>query len=604
MTILGGSQVRFTLPSAFAFLLLSASAVQGYIEIPYTMGRVVNESQQICLVEITKLDKDKGLIIYKKLKDIKGVYAGQELKHNIGKRGFHAREWQTVMGWAAVGKKAVFFSNGGASETCTGSYWYQCYKEGDWWGMSHAEPFLLRAYCGDAEKLGEFIGDMLQNKEVVIPCMFDEPNRQLLHDRKGKMQLMKASLKLNDYNAKRDFVGWGGDPVDIPQYKTVILLTEGADGWKYNVAQPIVASGSGWTTANYNDAAWTRGKAPLGYGEDEINKRKGTTINLSDKGKPFVFRNEFTIPAEVLQQKDITFKLEVASDNSATVYLNGKLADQEQGDHEFAYWNRDVELKRDLLLPGKNTIAVLVDNGSGSSDIYLDAQVSGLILLPKKVVAAVKPANQPPATSLAEYNEAIPAGVKVNAGAKEIVIPAQVAPRKLPNLKEIYPIEVFATHPSPKGQKAHETVIVFDNIKPIAVHKALASLGLKPGQPAFGEGKGTGPELQLFLEFTHNGQTKRIPVEETLINTKTNQPVPALKWHFTGSNLRQPDPTKKDYVYGANVTGTLISMFPVTNDCVIQSGLSMQEESQMRLEVRPGVLPAEGSALRLVIRVK
>ena len=59
-----------------------------------------------------------------------------------------------------------------------------------------------------------------------------------------------------------------------------------------------------------------------------------------------------------------------------------------------------------------------------------------------------------------------------------------MAPRKIddPRYKEIYPIEVVACWPFPKGQKAHETVVTIE-VKPSAVHKALESLGLKPGTP-------------------------------------------------------------------------------------------------------------------------
>jgi hypothetical protein len=68
---------------------------------------------------------------------------------------------------------------------------------------------------------------------------------------------------------------------------------------------------------------------------------------------------------------------------------------------------------------------------------------------------------------------------------KTITIPCKIAPRKLPNLKQIYPLEVVATWPAPKGQKAHETVVVFD-VKPSDVHKALENFGLKAGKPALG----------------------------------------------------------------------------------------------------------------------
>jgi hypothetical protein len=48
------------------------------------------------------------------------------------------------------------------------------------------------------------------------------------------------------------------------------------------------------------------------------------------------------------------------------------------------YWNRDVELKSGLLKPGKNVIAVMVNNTSGSSDLYFDMEITALVSQPKK----------------------------------------------------------------------------------------------------------------------------------------------------------------------------------------------------------------------------
>ena len=103
-------------------------AAKAYIEIPYTLGRCIAESSHIVLVEVEQVNKEKNLIIFKKVKDLKGKHPTKEIKHNIGKGGFHPREWQNIMAWAEAGKKAVFFHNGGASETCIGTYWYQCYR--------------------------------------------------------------------------------------------------------------------------------------------------------------------------------------------------------------------------------------------------------------------------------------------------------------------------------------------------------------------------------------------------------------------------------------------------------------------------------------------
>src|SRR5262249_54048511 len=136
-------------------------SAQGYIEAPHTLGQVVALATNVMVLRVEKVDKEKNLIVFRKVRDLKGTHNGEELKHNIGRGGFNPREWQYAMEWAEVGKTAVFFHNGSASETCIGTYWYQCYAQGEWWGLSHGEPFLLRSYCGNVEKLTALVTDML-----------------------------------------------------------------------------------------------------------------------------------------------------------------------------------------------------------------------------------------------------------------------------------------------------------------------------------------------------------------------------------------------------------------------------------------------------------
>src|SRR6266542_6629357 len=76
-------------------------------------------------------------------------------------------------------------------------------------------------------------------------------------------------------------------------------------------------------------------------------------------------------------------------------------------------------------------------------------------------------------------------GVSVDRENRTITIDAKIAPRKLPHLKEIYPIEVIACWEHPKGKKAHETVVTIDAL-PSKVHKGLVDLGLKAGKPVMG----------------------------------------------------------------------------------------------------------------------
>jgi len=600
--------MRYRFLPVFALLLAAAPAARAYVEAPYSLGQVCKEATNVMVLEVTKVNKEKGLIIYKKVEDLKGKHPTDEIKHNIGQRGFHPREWQNIMKWAEVGKKAVFFHNGGASETCIGTYWYQCYNEGEWWGMSHAEPFLLRTYYGEPEKLATAVTAIVAGKEVVVPCLVDG-NKNDLHERKGKVQRLKASLARGNYDAKRDFVGFGageGDEV-VEEFKTIVLLPVSSAGWKFLPARQATNAGDHWRAADFDDKAWRDGKAPIGYGEAEIAKRQGTTV--AEKGQPFLFRRVVEVASDLLAAKGVTFKMTVASDDSAVVYLNGELLDQDpQEDHEFMYWNREVEVPAKALKAGKNTLAVLVKNREGSSDLYLDMELSAQVPLPPPPKKPAPTVAAPGAgqTGAKPKDDEKPGQVTVDKKARTVTIDCAVAPRKLPNLAEIYPLEVVATYPAPRGQKAHETVVTFTGIKPSAVHKALEEMGLKAGKPAVGEGqKAQGPEVKLYLEIEGaDGKVQRVPIETVMVNRKTGKPLPPVTWHFTGSAMKQLDPEKDDKVYAADFTGTLIALFPVTDETVIQSSLTMEDEPVIKLEIIKDKLPKEGTAAKLVIEAK
>jgi hypothetical protein len=205
-----------------------------------------------------------------------------------------------------------------------------------------------------------------------------------------------------------------------------------------------------------------------------------------------------------------------------------------------------------------------------------------------------------------------PAGVVVDEAKKTVSLEAKVAPRKLPNLDQIYPIELIAGWPAPKGKKAHEIVVSFD-VDPSEVHKGLEKLGLKPGKPAKGEPlkegdpypKAEGPVVNVFFELPDGaGGTKRVPMEKVLWDPKTKKAPPKMTFIFTGSVDIALDPNKPtEKKYGADVTGSLIVLFPVTDEVVIQTTWTMKEEKFLKLEVNPDVVPKEGGTVKLVIEV-
>jgi hypothetical protein len=199
------------------------------------------------------------------------------------------------------------------------------------------------------------------------------------------------------------------------------------------------------------------------------------------------------------------------------------------------------------------------------------------------------------------------AGVKVDKEKGTVTIDAKIAPRKLEYLKgEIYPLEVIACWAHPKGKKAHETVVTIDAL-PSAVHKAIESLGLKPGAPIMGGEKEIpqGPEVNLYLEIpTPEGEFKKVTMDKAMIDSRTGKAFPkSVKWRFTGSIMAKPDPDKDEKAYGADLSGTLAVIFPVSDQTVLQTNLPMEYEKLLKLETNTKVLPKEGTPVRLVIEV-
>jgi hypothetical protein len=202
-----------------------------------------------------------------------------------------------------------------------------------------------------------------------------------------------------------------------------------------------------------------------------------------------------------------------------------------------------------------------------------------------------------------------PKGITVDKEKRLVIVDAKVAPRILEYLKDkndgkAYPIEVIATAPHPAGKKAHETVLTID-VKPSDVAKAIEGLGLKPGKPAAGEtAVAEGPEVKVYLEV----DGARVSLDKVLMDPRTEKPFPTkvegkpVKFHFTGSTMMKL-PEKNEEVYGADATGTLVCLFPVTSETVIQGNFTLKQSSYLKLDTNKKNLPKEGTPVKLIIEV-
>ena len=198
-------------------------------------------------------------------------------------------------------------------------------------------------------------------------------------------------------------------------------------------------------------------------------------------------------------------------------------------------------------------------------------------------------------------------GIFIDRKNSRVVVDVEIAPRKLPHLKQVYPVEVMVA--GAEGKKAHETVLV-SVASPFQVHRALEKLGLKAGQPGIGDKRpATGPEVRIWIEYPgRSGLNKKVDLASAVVDRRTGLALDggassagrAVRWFFTGSAMVQADSSSAKEIYGAEFSGTLVTIFPVTDETVFQSNLGMDAESLFNLEVA-GILPPVGSKAKLLI---
>ncbi len=503
-----------SLAATVLILLSCANPAYAFIEAPHSVGRICKESTNIVVVRVERVDRTKNLIIYQKVKDLKGIHPAEQIKHNIGQKGYHPREWQNVMAWAKEGKRAVFFHNGQASLTGIDDYWYQCFAEGQWWAMSHAEPFLLRTYWGGADRLALAVIEILAGKEVIVPAMVDGPPEQY-HLRTGKPRQIRASLKLLDYDPKRDFVAAGKgqdaqlDPTQLLSLSANAQITANKHFYRaVNLnGTPIEIQGNRWDGSDAKDARITGQRF-----ENQKIKLNPTTNDASAKMiRSCVYGQGCGISLHNVPSGNYHVYAYVWEDNLPEVFdlaLNGKIVAQQYKSGPAGKWEKlgpwpvHVTDGRITLLNRSNAAA----NLSGVEIWRLDAS--------SKTTPAASIAQTPKNSLILDHAN------------RRVILPCVVAPRKLPHLSEVYPLEVIATWPTPQGQKAHETVVVFARIRPSEVHAALTQLGLKPGKPANAVGQTpAGSTVKLLLEFPgKDGKNSRVPVEQVMIKKKREKP--------------------------------------------------------------------------------
>jgi hypothetical protein len=117
--------MKIILPPALALLgaLLTPAPSWAYIAAMPTLGKVSKDASHIVVLEVDKVSRDKQVVIFKKVADLKGNESPDVAKHKLTD-GFHPRQARTILDWAEPGKTAVCFENENVCLTCIGGFWY------------------------------------------------------------------------------------------------------------------------------------------------------------------------------------------------------------------------------------------------------------------------------------------------------------------------------------------------------------------------------------------------------------------------------------------------------------------------------------------------
>jgi hypothetical protein len=185
--------------------LLSAvfvSAAGAYIHFPpMTLQKMCKQSQTIRLLKVTKVDKEKGVIVYEVAEKLNRVGTKvASFRHVLRADTPGAKD---ILDWAVEGKTAVQF----AIETEKGDvpmamgYVFideNCYSDiynhqGKFWLVMRAEPDMSACYHGSVDDLKKLVKDVLAGKEVKVPTK--EPAKK--GDDKKRFDEITDHLKKN-----------------------------------------------------------------------------------------------------------------------------------------------------------------------------------------------------------------------------------------------------------------------------------------------------------------------------------------------------------------------------------------------------------------------
>jgi HEAT repeat protein len=156
---------------AASWLIFPTSSAHAYVDMAPTLGRIVREARVIAVAEVDQVNLDKGVVILKRVRDLKGEFGVDPVKHQVRGANDSGLD-RPILDWAERGSRCVVFLSGNTTLVCLGRGWYQAHSSGDgWWRLGAARPDLPLAYYGTVSRLTDAIGRMLDNQSAIITTL-------------------------------------------------------------------------------------------------------------------------------------------------------------------------------------------------------------------------------------------------------------------------------------------------------------------------------------------------------------------------------------------------------------------------------------------------
>src|SRR5262245_5077353 len=97
------ARYRFGMIVVAGWAMVAAAPARAYVDLAPTLGRIIRESEAVAIAEVERFNGDKGAVILKKVRDLKGKTGTDPLKHVVIRANESGVD-RAILEWAEPGR--------------------------------------------------------------------------------------------------------------------------------------------------------------------------------------------------------------------------------------------------------------------------------------------------------------------------------------------------------------------------------------------------------------------------------------------------------------------------------------------------------------------